>query len=343
MASHLVCCGLATLDVVQVVDRIPGPNEKLVAHELTATFGGPAANAAATAVALGVRTVLVTALGSGPVADLVRAGLVAAGVEVVDLLEGVHGASPAVSTVLVTRATGERAVVSVNATGVPDLAEAASRAAVVLEGAGALLVDGHHLAAAQALAEAARAPVLLDGGSWKPGLELLLRHVDHAVLSSDFAIPDDLASPADFAVPGGGALGVDRERAADPAATRVAAVHRSMAPGGEAAPADATPTPETPDLLDAVAAFGPRTVARSTGPGPVRVRVTGPPVERFEILPPTVAVEDVVDTLGAGDVLHGAIAASLARGAEIGDAIRVGVQRASESVRHAGALGWVAG
>src|SRR6187431_1609103 len=95
----LVCCGLATLDVVQVVDHVPGPNEKLVAQDLTVTFGGPAANAAATAVALGVPTVLVTALGTGPVADLVRDGLRAAGVEVIDLLEGVAG-SPAVSTVL---------------------------------------------------------------------------------------------------------------------------------------------------------------------------------------------------------------------------------------------------
>ena len=297
----LVCCGLATLDVVQVVDRVPGPNEKVVAHDLSVTFGGPAANAAATAVALGVRTVLVTALGVGPVADLVRGGLADAGVEVVDLLAGVVG-SPAVSTVLVTRGTGERAVVSVNATGVGDLASAAS--GVDLTGVTALLVDGHHLAAADVLARATDAPVLLDAGSWKPGLERLLALVDHAVLSADFAVPGQARAHS-------GALPVDLV--------------------------------EVDSLLDLVAGYGPRTIARSNGSDPVRVRRGGPPVERTEVRPPVVPPGEVVDTLGAGDVLHGAIAAALARGVGFDDALRDGVQRASESVRHPGALGWVRG
>jgi len=59
------------------------------------------------------------------------------------------------------------------------------------------------------------------------------------------------------------------------------------------------------------------------------------------VWPPVVPAEDVVDTLGAGDVLHGAIAASLARGIDIAQAIHDGVRWASESVRHPGALGWV--
>jgi len=290
MSPVLVCCGLATLDVVQVVDRLPAADEKIVARSLDVTFGGPAANAAATAVALGVRTVLVTALGVGPVADLVRSGLVAAGVEVVDLLDG--PGSPAVSTVLVTRETGERAVVSVNAVGIPDLSGPARRLRV-LDGATALLVDGHHLGAAVVLAAdaaARRIPVLLDGGSWKPGLDGLLAHVDHAVLSADFRLPD--------------AAG---------------------------------------DLLDRVADLGPRLVAQSSGAGPVRVRTVDTDGRRSSTVlqPPTVPAADVVDTLGAGDVLHGATAAALAAGRDILTALTEGVARASESVRHPGALGWV--
>lgn len=285
----LVCCGLATLDVVQVVDRLPRADEKVVARRLDVTFGGPAANAAATAAALGVRTRLVTALGSGPVADLVRDGLVAAGVEVVDLLAGRPGA-PAVSTVLVTAGTGQRAVVSVNATGVGALEAPGPDA---LDGATALLVDGHHLEVGLALATAAHhrgVPVLLDGGSWKPGLERLLAVVDHAVLSADFALPDRPAEPE--------------------------------------------------DLLDLVAALGPRNVARSAGAGPVLVRTSSAAggVSWSRIDPPEA---EVVDTLGAGDVLHGATAASLADGAGIVAALTEGVRRASESVRWPGALGWV--
>jgi sugar/nucleoside kinase (ribokinase family) len=288
----LVCCGLVTLDVVQTVDAVPGPDQKVVADGLDVRFGGPAANAAATAVALGVPARLVTAVGDGAVADLVRAGLRDAGVEVVDLAAGT-GAAPPVSTVLVTRATGERAVVSVNGTGTPDLG-AAARAELdgLLAGATAVLLDGHHLGAAVPLAAAARSRgvvVALDGGSWKPGLGDLLAHVDHAVLSADFRLPD-------------------------------------AAPG---------------DVLEAVGARWPvASVARSAGGGPLRY--VGRDVGEGRVEVATVPAGEVVDTLGAGDVLHGALAAELARGAAITDALRAGTRWATESVRHRGALGWTA-
>ena len=44
MPDRLVCCGLTTVDVTQVLDRLPGPDEKVVADGLDVTFGGPAAN-----------------------------------------------------------------------------------------------------------------------------------------------------------------------------------------------------------------------------------------------------------------------------------------------------------
>ena len=291
--GRVTCMGLTTLDVVQVVDRLPGPDEKLVASDGWVAFGGPAANAAATSAALGVPTRLVTALGTGPVADLARAGLVAAGVEVVDLAPEVAGLLP-VSSVLVSG--GARAVVSRNAVRAPDLADAV--AAVDAGAAGdVLLVDGHHLGAAVALATRARAAgvhVLADGGSWKPGLERLLAHVDTAVLSGDLALP-----------------GGTRPRSAA----------------------------EVDALLSGVAAFGPTVVARSSGPGPVRVLLGSGVIE--ELSPEQVPAEDVVDTLGAGDVLHGAMAAALVGGAGVRDALVAGMVAATASVRHRGALGWL--
>ncbi|HEX5333962.1 MAG TPA: PfkB family carbohydrate kinase [Cellulomonas sp.] len=291
-APLLVCCGLVTLDVLQVVERLPEPDEKVVATGLEVGFGGPAANAAATAVALGVRTRLVTALGSGSIADLVRSGLLDAGIELVDLLDGAPG-TPAVSTVLVTRATGERAVVSVNATGVGDLsARARALADDALSGASVLLLDGHHLGAAVTIAGRARAAgvtVVLDGGSWKPGLVELLALVDHAVLSGDFALPDELV----------------------------------VADAGE---------------LEAVAALGPRLVARSAGSGPVRYLLADG--TRGAVTPPPVALDEVVDTLGAGDVLHGAYCAELVRGRSPVEALQRAAATATESVRHRGARSW---
>ena len=189
--ARLLCCGLTTWDIVQVVDRLPGPDEKIQALELRAGVGGPAANAARTAVALGVATRLVTALGSGPIAELARADLASAGVEVMDLALGL-AASPAISTVLVTRGTGQRAVVSTNAVAAPGLHQPPDR---VLDGITALLVDGHHLELAIRLARAARdagVPTVLDGGSWKPGEEALLDAIQLAVVSGDFALPTAL-------------------------------------------------------------------------------------------------------------------------------------------------------
>ena len=300
--GRLLACGLATLDVVQRVDAVPGPNDKIVARGLLVESGGPAANAAVTATALGVPTRLLTRVGGSPLGRLVAADLAARGVEVLDL--GGPDDAPALSTVLVTVGTGERAVVSVNATAAPGRAPDAAEVAAALAGVSAVLVDGHHLDLAVAVAAAARVrgvPVLLDGGSWKPGLADLLAHVDVAVVSADFAVP-----------------------------------------------ADARPSGDG-DVLADVASFGPRVVARSAGAGPIEVLTRA---GRAGVPVPAVAV---VDTLGAGDVLHGALAAWLAtRGMDGGTAgafadraptpgLAFAAEVASASCTAEGARGWLAG
>ena len=163
----------------------------------------------------------------------------------------------------------------------------------MLDGATALLVDGHHLGAAEVLAADARArgiPVLLDGGSWKPGLDGLLAHVDHAVLSADFRLPD----------------GAD-------------------------------------DLLDRVADLGPRVVAQSAGAGPVRVRTVGADGRRSSSVlhPPTVPPRRSSTRSGRATCCTARRPPRSRRGHDVLTALADGVARASESVRHPGALGWV--
>lgn len=316
-APLVLACGLTTLDVRQTVDHVPAPDEKVVARDLAVEVGGPAANAATTCTALGVPARLLTRVGGATVGRIATEDLARHGVELVDLA-GPDDA-PAVSTVLVTAATGQRAVASVNATRTPvggpapdatvplgapvpsggTAGTAEDLRAVVdaaLEGVTAVLVDGHHLDLAVPVARAAQARgvvVVLDGGSWKPHLDRLLAHVDVAVLSADFRLPADTGPQA------------------------------------------------AADLLDAVHALGPGVVAQSHGGDPVEVRTDG---ARERLTAPRVVV---VDTLGAGDVLHGAIAAWLARrpvtdAAAVRAALRFAVEVASASCAAPGARGWTA-
>jgi sugar/nucleoside kinase (ribokinase family) len=294
----VLACGVAVLDVQQTVDRLPGPDEKLVARDLLVSSGGPAANAVVTAAALGAHARLVTRIGDSPLGRLISSDLVAHGVGLLDRADPLD--QPAVSTVLVTRGTGQRAVVSVAAsrsgatpTGGPD---AGPRAPAPMEGVDAVLVDGHHLDLALPVAAAARAagiPVLLDGGSWKPGLEQLLPLVDIAVISEVFRVPADLG-------------------------------------GGIGQPPD--------DVLATVAAFGVPVVARSRGPRPIDVLSRD---QRSEVPVPGV---EVVDTLGAGDVLHGALAAWLAaRGiSDLRGGLAWAARIAADSCTAPGARGWLA-
>jgi sugar/nucleoside kinase (ribokinase family) len=159
-----------------------------------------------------------------------------------------------------------------------------------------LLVDGHHLDLAVPLAAAARGsgvPVLLDGGSWKPGLERLIADVDIALISEVFEVPDGLTAGTGH-------------------------------PSGE--------------VLSKVRALGPEVVARSRGAAPIEL-LTG--ADRVEVAVPQV---EIVDTLGAGDVLHGALAGWLAvRGTgDLVGGLTWAAQVASDSCTAPGARGWMA-
>ncbi|MFE5189705.1 PfkB family carbohydrate kinase [Streptomyces sp. NPDC056628] len=267
--------GLCTLDVVQLVDRVPAADEKLTARDQLVAAGGPAANAAVTFAHLGGAARLLTAVGSHPLGEAVRADLDRAGVAVTDLAAG-RDEPPAVSSVLVTAATGERAVASTNARGhrlapPPDL-EARVAACDIVQ------FDGHHPALALATARAARAAgrrTVLDGGSWKPGTEDLLPYIDVAVCSAAFR-PPGTAGPD-------GTLRFLRDHGV---------VWTAVSHGPE-----------------------PLVWAGPDGGGTVKVPVTR-----------------VVDTLGAGDVLHGALTHRLARHAELTGADFAGALRAAAAL-----------
>jgi sugar/nucleoside kinase (ribokinase family) len=182
--------GLTTLDLIYGVSHLPHANEKQVATDFAIAAGGPATNAAVTFRHLGNQCVLLSAVGQHPLSELVRADLAAQQVELNDLYPERTELLP-LSSILVTQTTGDRAVVSRNAVNLQMSAEQV--ATTDLDNIDIVLMDGHQLEVSLAIAQRAclqNIPIVLDGGSWKPGLEKLLPLVDYAVCSANFLPPD---------------------------------------------------------------------------------------------------------------------------------------------------------
>jgi sugar/nucleoside kinase (ribokinase family) len=103
-------------------------------------------------------------------------------------------------SIIVTEATGDRSVISINAT-----KSQVDRQAInqdILTSVNIVLVDGHQIAASKEIAQLANSkniPILLDGGSWKPGLEEILPFIEWAVCSDNFHPPNCYNSEQVFA------------------------------------------------------------------------------------------------------------------------------------------------
>jgi sugar/nucleoside kinase (ribokinase family) len=188
--------GLTTLDCIYRVEHVPSADEKVVAQESLLVAGGPATNAAVMFRHLGNEAVVVSALGNHPFTSLIRADLAEQKVTLIDLMPDAVEPPP-LSTILVTAATGERAVVSRNAVG--RQVAPPQEWETWLEDIDVILVDGHQMALGQAIAQQAQQreiPVVIDAGSWKPGFEQVLPLADCVVASSKFRIPGQ-ATPED--------------------------------------------------------------------------------------------------------------------------------------------------
>lgn len=188
--------GLVTLDLIYLADHPPTANEKIVAIDSTIAAGGPATNAAVTFSYLGSQGVIVGALGQHPMAQLIQLDVQEWGATIVDLTPN-RFESPPVSSIVVTRSTGERAVVSLNAMKSQVVPEAGLDE--LLEGIDIVLIDGHQMAVGSAIAQLAqerRIPVVVDAGSWKPGFETVLLWTDYAICSANF-LPPNCPTPAE--------------------------------------------------------------------------------------------------------------------------------------------------
>lgn len=283
-----VFVGLTVLDLVHHVDEPPRPNQKITANRQFLAAGGPAANAAITFAAMGGSARLITALGNSAPALVARQDLESHGVEIIDFAPPEFELS--VSAVAVTKSTGDRSVISTDAGRIrvsagpleasneknAELGASGIRTrglADLLEPAHVLLVDGHHPDLAIAALKFYRdAPI--NGRPQSPITERIMdagRWKPHH--ESILPHTDTVICSADFAAP------------------------ESVAQ---------LPKTSSDQLLPSSLFNGSR-FARTGGEHPIiwwqRDRRNGQ--THGQVKPPHVKA---VDTLGAGDIFHGAYA-----------------------------------
>ena len=189
MPKNALFVGMVTLDLVYLSAKLPDNNQKVVASDYTVAAGGPATNAAVTFSYLGNQATILGVVGTHPITHLIRSDLESQGVAIADL-NPTTTQPPPVSSIIVTQSTGDRAVISINAT--KSQASSNQVPAALYSGIDLVLIDGHQMTTGYAIAQFAKnnnIPVVIDGGSWKPGFEKILPFVDYAICSANFYPP----------------------------------------------------------------------------------------------------------------------------------------------------------
>jgi sugar/nucleoside kinase (ribokinase family) len=276
--------GLTTLDLIYLTCELPQSNQKIVALAQTIAAGGPATNAAVTFSYLENRATVISVVGQHPMSQPIFADLNAYSVNLIDLAP-MRSEPPAVSSILVLQATGERSVISVNATqqqATPDQVTDD-----ILQDIDLVLIDGHQMGVSQAIAKSAKIkeiPIVIDGGSWKAGFEEVLPLADYVICSANFYPP---------------------------------------------------PCQTQADVFGYLSRLGIPHIAVTRGERPILYQVDGK-LDQIEI-----TSVQAIDTLGAGDIFHGAFCHHILKTENFSDALAEAAQVAAASCQFFGTRRWM--
>ena len=246
--------------------------------------GGPATNAAVAFRSLGNQARMIGALGCHPLSSVVQNDLTQQQIDLVDLMPDVT-TPPPFSSIVVNTVTGDRAVISRNATDRPIPQEPPS--SNLLAQADCVLIDGHQMPLGKHFAQQAQqagVPVVVDAGSWKPGFEEVLPLATVVIASAAFCPP-----------------GSSSEH----------------------------------ETITYLRALGVPNIAVTRGGDPVLYQM---PSELGELTVPDI---QPVDTLGAGDIFHGAFCHSYMQGADFLEALTQAAQIASTACQSFGTRQWI--
>lgn len=186
-AIEVVGLGQCSLDILGSLDQYPSVDSKCDLDAVLIQGGGPVATALVTLSRLGVVSAFVGCIGGDDFGRRIVAGLEDEGVDCRHLLVDGPGSSQ-FSFIAVEQGGGKRTIFchrgNCRSLGVADLPTQQIRSSRLLH------LDGSQLDAsllAARLAKESGVITVLDGGSWRPGIERLLPLIDHLVVSARFA------------------------------------------------------------------------------------------------------------------------------------------------------------
>jgi sulfofructose kinase len=268
MTAQVVCIGIATLDAIALVERLPEAGERMPATEAHLAGGGVAATAAVTLARLGIAVAFVGRVGDDEPGRMVVDGIAREGVDTSGL-RVVEGRTP-LTIVLVEAGSGERTLVP-DTRGVPpielngeDVARCSAAAWIHVDQTG-------HPAIAAMRGAGVSTPVSFDGGN-----------VDR---------PFDLGQ-------------VDLYAPTEPSLL-------ARYPGRALRDALEAALGEGPELVVVTRGIHGSAAAKRAADGSRPAVITAP-----------AEPSQVVSTLGAGDVFHGAFLAAMVEGRSLPDTLR---------------------
>jgi sugar/nucleoside kinase (ribokinase family) len=182
--------GLNTIDMQFFVEGFPCPNSKTKAHRNEIASGGPATNAAIVCAALGVETTLLSPIGKHSLSRFLTDDIVKHGVKLIDPIDNIES-KPVFASIITDEINGERTVFSYHPEN--EYEHLLNELNIEnFEDFDIALFDGFYPDLAIPIAKKLKSlniPTVLDGGSWKPGLDQLLPYIDIAICSNDFSTP----------------------------------------------------------------------------------------------------------------------------------------------------------
>lgn len=198
MNKPILFVGTATIDYIALVEKIPKSDERIKALNLIKCGGGPAANAATAAKALGASCALISVVGDDPEGEEIINELEELGINTSGIQRSTQGKSPR-SLIHVEKGNGNRTITHYG--GVIQNYNIDQFPIELLKEASLVHADGNHVSLTLhvfKLAKELAIPTSLDGGNIKEeDLELLLPFTD-VFITDKKSIPPSYRNITDY-------------------------------------------------------------------------------------------------------------------------------------------------